>query len=376
MTASPFPTAGAVVEATVDRDDHPGTAHADVPPRPVVPVVRDRFARRRSVRVVGLLVAVVVLAFAVLLSLAVGAKPIPLSTVVRAFTDFDGSNDHLVVRELRLPRTIVGLLVGAALGVAGALMQAITRNPLADPGLLGVNAGAALAVVFGIAVLGITSLSAFVWLAFAGAMVTSVVVYALGSLGRGGATPVRLALAGAALSALLGAFTSALILLDQQTLDQYRFWAVGSLSGRDETVMMQVLPFIVVGLVVGLACARPLNALGLGEEAARSLGTRVGWTRIATAVSVTLLCGAATAACGPIGFIGLVVPLAARAIVGPDQRWLLPYSAVLGPFVILVCDVVGRVIARPGEVQVGIMTAAIGGPAFVVLVRRVRMAQL
>jgi iron complex transport system permease protein len=324
----------------------------------------------------GLIIAVALLVLVVLLSLAVGSKQIPLGSVIRAFTDFNGSNDHLVVRELRLPRTIVGVLVGAALGTAGALMQAITRNPLADPGLLGVNAGAALAVVIGIAVFNLGSLTAYVWLAFAGAMVTAVAVYAVGSIGRGGATPVRLALAGAALSALLGSFTSAVVLLDRQTLDQFRFWAVGSLAGRDDAIMVQVLPFVIVGLVVGLGCARPLNALGLGEETARALGTRIGWTRAATALSVTLLCGAATAACGPIGFIGLVVPLAARAITGPDQRWLLPYSAVLGPVVLLACDIVGRIIARPSEVQVGIMTAAIGGPAFVFLVRRVRMAQL
>jgi iron complex transport system permease protein len=324
----------------------------------------------------GLIIAVALLVLVVLLSLAVGSKQIPLGSVIRAFTDFNGSNDHLVVRELRLPRTIVGVLVGAALGTAGALMQAITRNPLADPGLLGVNAGAALAVVIGIAVFNLGSLTAYVWLAFAGAMVTAVAVYAVGSIGRGGATPVRLALAGAALSALLGSFTSAVVLLDRQTLDQFRFWAVGSLAGRDQAIMVQVLPFVIVGLVVGLGCARPLNALGLGEETARALGTRIGWTRAATALSVTLLCGAATAACGPIGFIGLVVPLAARAITGPDQRWLLPYSAVLGPVVLLACDIVGRIIARPSEVQVGIMTAAIGGPAFVFLVRRVRMAQL
>ncbi len=341
-----------------------------------VRAVTGGIARRRALRFTGLLAASGLLVFVVLLSLAVGAKPIPIATVVESFTGFDGSNDHLVVRELRLPRTLVGVLVGAALGMAGALMQAITRNPLADPGLLGVNAGASLAVVIGISVFGMGSLSAYVWLAFVGAMLTSVVVYALGSMGRGGATPVRLALAGAALSALLGALTSAVVLLDQATLDQFRFWVVGSLAGRDQDVLVQVLPFIVVGLVVGLGCARPLNALGLGEDTARALGTRVGWTRAATALSVTLLCGAATAACGPIGFIGLVVPLAARAVVGPDQRWLLPYSAVIGPIVLLVCDVVGRVIARPSEVQVGIMTAAIGGPAFVLLVRRVRMAQL
>ena len=247
---------------------------------------------------------------------------------------------------------------------------------MADPGLLGVNAGAAFAVVLGIWLLDAAALSSYVWLAFAGAAVTSIVVYLLGSMGHGGATPVRLALAGAALSALLGSFTMAVVLLDKNTLDLYRYWAVGSLSGRDETVMLQVAPFIAIGLVLAMLVARPLNTMGLGEETAHALGTNIGWTRAATALAVALLCGAGSAACGPIGFIGLVVPLAARSIAGPDQRWLLPYSAVLGPVVLLSCDVVGRVIARPSEVQVGIMTAAIGGPAFVFLVRRVRMAQL
>jgi iron complex transport system permease protein len=332
--------------------------------------------QRRSVRTIGLFVAAALLFLSILLSLAIGTKSIPLGEVIKAFTAFDGSNDHLVVRELRLPRTLVAALVGSALAVSGALMQAITRNPLADPGLLGVNAGAAFAVVLAIWMFNLSSLSALVWFAFVGAAVAAVVVYVLGSMGRGGATPIRLALAGAALSALLAGFTSAVLILDQQTLDQYRFWEVGSLAGRDESTMFQVLPFITIGLLLALACARPLNAMGLGDETARALGTRVGWTRVATMLAVTLLCGAATAACGPIAFIGLVVPLAARSISGPDQRWLIPYSALLGPVVLLVCDTVGRIIARPAEVQVGIMTAALGGPAFVWLVRRVRMAQL
>jgi iron complex transport system permease protein len=324
----------------------------------------------------GLVVAAGLLGVVGLLSLAVGAKPIPLGVVVEALIDHDGSTDHLVVRELRLPRTLVGLLVGAALGTAGALMQAITRNPLADPGLLGVNAGASFAVVVAIWVFGLSSVLSLVWFAFAGAAAASVAVFALGSLGRGGATPVRLALAGVAMAALLASLTSAVLLLDRTTLDQHRFWAVGSLAGRDGLVLAHVAPFILAGLVVGFACARPLNTIGLGEEAARALGTRVGWTRAATALGVTLLCGAATAAAGPISFVGLVVPLAARSIAGPDQRWLLAYSALVGPIVVLGCDIVGRVIARPGEVQVGIMTAGIGGPVFVWLVRRVRMAQL
>jgi iron complex transport system permease protein len=297
--------------------------------------------------------------------------------VIDAFTGYDATNtDHLVIRELRLPRTLVGILVGAALGVAGAVMQAVTRNPLADPGILGVNAGASFAVVIAIWAFDVTTINGQVWFAFVGAAVTSVVVYLLGSVGRGGATPVRLALAGAALSALLFALTRAVTLLDTNTLDQFRFWAVGSLSGRDAGIAASLSPFVLVGLVTAIAVSRPLNALGLGEDAAAGLGIKVGLTRVASGVAIMLLCGAAVAAVGPIAFVGLVVPHAARAWFGPDQRWLMPACALAGPTLLLSCDTIGRIVARPSEVQVGIMTAAIGGPAFVYLVRRVRMVQL
>lgn len=338
-------------------------------------IVRTRsVAARRTAFISG---AGALLVVAVLASLAVGAKAIPLGHVIDAFTHYDPTNtDHLVVRELRVPRTIVGLLVGVALGVAGALMQAVTRNPLADPGILGVNAGASFAVVLGIWRLGTASIDTLVWFALAGAAVASVVVYLLGSLGRGGMTPVRLTLAGAALSALLFALTRAVTLLDQATLDQFRFWAVGSLTGRDTDVAWTTGGFVVVGVVIAGLLVLPLNALALGDESASGLGVKVGVTRLASGVAIVLLCGAAVAAVGPIAFIGLVVPHAVRAAVGPDQRWLLPGCALVGPLVLLACDTLGRVVARPGEVQVGIMTAAIGGPAFVFLTRRARTVQL
>jgi iron complex transport system permease protein len=311
-----------------------------------------------------------------LCSIAYGSKPIPLAHVWAALWDFDGSNDHLIVRELRLPRTILGLAVGIALGLAGAVMQGVTRNPLADPGILGVEAGAALAVVVGIHTFGVTSLHGYVWFSFVGAAIASVIVYVLGSLGRGGATPVKLGLAGTALTALLASFTSAILLFDLETLDQYRFWVVGSLAGRDTQVAVDVLPFIAVGVVLALGSARALNTLALGDDVARSLGQRVRVARGVSAVAVVVLCGAATAAAGPIVFIGLTVPHVARAICGPDYRWILPWSVLLAPTLLLGADVVGRVVAPPGEVEVGIVTAMLGAPFFIALVRRRRLAAL
>jgi len=329
---------------------------------------------RRPLTIAGFAVALVL---AILASLAVGAKSIPIGQVVDALFAYDPTQtDQVIIRELRLPRTVVGLLVGVALGAAGALMQAVTRNPLADPGILGVNAGAAFAVVLGIWKFGSGDVSTLVWFAFVGAAVASVVVYLLGSLGRGGSTPVRLALAGAALSALLFALTRAVTLLDQATLDQFRFWAVGSLSGRDMSIARTVGTFIAVGAAIAALLVRPLNALALGEEAAAGLGINVGVTRLGAGLAIVLLCGAAVAAVGPIAFVGLVVPHAVRAFVGPDQRWVMQGCALAGPTLLLACDTVGRVVARPGEIQVGIMTAAIGGPAFVFLVRRSRSVGL
>lgn len=325
----------------------------------------------------GLVVTVGVLVFVAFASVGYGSKPVALGTVWEAFWSYDASvNDHLIVRSLRVPRTVLGLAVGAALGVAGAVMQGVTRNPLADPGILGIEAGASLAVVIGIYSFGVGSLTGYVWFAFAGAAVASVVVYGLGSMGRGGATPVKLALAGAAMASLLGSFTSAILLLDVATLDQFRFWVVGSLAGRDGTIAAQVLPFLAVGLLLALGAARQLNVLALGDDMARSLGQRVQAARAISALSVILLVGAATAACGPIGFVGLTIPHIARAICGPDYRWILPWSIVLGPVLLLGADIIGRVVARPGELQVGIVTAVIGAPFFIALVRRRKLAEL
>jgi iron complex transport system permease protein len=325
----------------------------------------------------GLAVAVLVLALLAFCSLAFGVRSLPLRAVVDALLDFDPTSDaHLVVRRLRVPRTVVGLGVGAALGLSGAVMQGITRNPLADPGLLGIEAGASLAVVIGIYLFDLATLMSFVWLAFLGAGVAGVVVYTLGSLGRGGPTPVKLAVAGAALSSLLVSLTSAIILLDIDTLDQYRYWVVGSLAGARDEVAVQLLPFLAVGIVLAFLSARALNALALGDDVARSLGQRVGLARLVAALAIVLLCGSATAAAGPITFLGLIVPHLARSLCGPDYRWILPWSMVLAPCLLLAGDVVGRLVVRPAELQVGIVTAFVGAPLFIALVRRRRLAEL
>ncbi|MGK5682610.1 FecCD family ABC transporter permease [Actinoplanes sp. URMC 104] len=323
-------------------------------------------ANRRPLVLLGLVAAVAV---AVVLSLAIGAQWLRPAEVWQAVTDPDPAAPATsIVRELRLPRTVLGVLVGLALGAAGALIQGHTRNPLADPGLLGISAGASFAVVLGIQ-LGAGGLPASIWFAFAGALLASVAVFGIAAGRRGGPTPVALALAGMAISALLASFTQSILLADDASLNVFRFWVVGSLSGRDATVASQVAPFIAVGLVLALANTPALNALGLGEDVARALGQRVLPARALGVAAVVLLAGAATAACGPIGFLGLIVPHVARAFVGPDHRWLVPCSALAGAVVLLLADVLGRVVVSPGELQTGIVLAAVGAPFFVVLVR-------
>jgi iron complex transport system permease protein len=331
-----------------------------------------RAAARRSA---GLAACVALLLLAVLASLAIGSQPIAPGTVLRDLLHNDGSNDALILRGLRLPRTALGLAVGAALGLAGALMQAVTRNPLADPGLLGVNAGASAAVVVAIAVLHLTSQGTDTWFALAGAGIAAVLVHLLGSRGPRGTAPIRLALAGATVSAILGAVVSGLVLADSTAFNDFRFWSVGALAGRPVSVLWQTGGFMLVGALIALPLAGSLNALALGEEAGRSLGARPGRTGVLSLLAVTLLCGGAVAAAGPIGFVGLAVPHAARQFTGPDHRWLLPYTMVLAPVLLLGADTVGRVIAPPGEVDVGIITAFVGAPVFIMLARRRRMTR-
>jgi iron complex transport system permease protein len=336
----------------------------------------DRATTGGARRATGLVLAVAVLVAAMLVSVAVGSRTLPLHDVWRLLWSPDGSQESTIIHDLRVPRTVMALVVGAALGLAGALMQSLTRNPLADPGILGINAGASLAVVSAVALTGVASIGFYLWFAFAGAAAASVLVYVLGSAGRTQATPARLALAGVAITAAISALVQTVILTDQEAFNEFRFWVVGSLEGRGFSIAWTVGPFIAVGALVALALAPALNALALGDETGSALGVNVRRTRLLAVIAVTLLCGAATAAVGPIGFIGLGVPYLARAICGPDQRWVMPYCIVLAPALLLVADILARVVIAPQEVQAGIVTALLGGPVFIAIVRRRRIEAL
>jgi iron complex transport system permease protein len=324
-----------------------------------------------------LLLAAGALVVVVLLSLRVGSISITNEDAWGAlFNYMPDSYEQTVVRSLRLPRTVIGLGVGAALAVAGAAMQATTRNPLAGPSLLGVNSGAAFAIVTAVYFGHLTHPLQYVWFAFIGALGTSVLVYTIGSVGSGGASPVKLALAGVIVSALLGSWLTALLLLDQQTLDVVRFWLAGSLAGRDLGVFLAVFPFLAVGVGGMVLLGHQLNILSLDDDTARSLGMRTGRMRVLIASLVVLMAGASVAAAGPIGFVGLAVPHIVRSFVGPDYRWVLPFCIVVGPLLLLSADIAGRVIARPSELQVGIVTALVGAPFLIALARQRRIADL
>ncbi|WP_375001538.1 FecCD family ABC transporter permease [Aeromicrobium sp. CTD01-1L150] len=325
----------------------------------------------------GLLVALGVLAMVSFLSITLGARGVGPGTIWTAFTDYDQSSAaQTVIREMRVPRTLLGLAVGVALGLGGAILQGATRNPLADPGIMGVNAGAAAFIVVSIMIFGTMPLSVYVWVAFLGAGAATALVYTVASFGREGATPVKLALAGAAVSAALYSITTGTVLMNTQALNELRFWQVGSLAGRYWPVLLQAAPFIVVASVVALACGRLLNGLALGDDMATALGQRVRATRALLFVTVAVLCGAATAACGPIVFVGLVVPHAARAICGPDYRWIMVYTAVLSPIILLGADIIGRLALGASELQVGVVLGVLGAPAFIALVRFRNLAEL
>lgn len=331
-----------------------------------------RVAPSRSAWLLGALAVTVAAALA---SVAFGVRIVGWTDIVDGLTGSEETVSSAAVAK-RIPRTLLALVAGAALGLAGAVMQGVTRNPLADPGLLGITQGASLAVVSGMAFFGLTAPSSYVWVAIAGSAAAAVFVWAVGSLGRGGATPLKLALAGAATAAACTSLVSAVLLPRIDVMDSFRFWQIGGVGGTSYDRIALVAPFLVVGALVCLTSARGLNSLALGDDVAAGLGQRVGTTRLLAAAGAVTLCGAATAVAGPIGFVGLVVPHLCRLLIGVDHRWLLPASAVMGAALLTSADVIGRVVARPSEVDVGIVTALIGAPFFIWIVRRTKVRAL
>lgn len=323
----------------------------------------------RSLRGPGLALALAALPVLALWAVNVGPAAIPLDRLLVAVVDFDGSREHVILWEVRAPRVLAGLLVGAQLAVAGAIMQAVTANPLASPGLLGINAGAAFAVVLAIALAGIDGAGTLMWFAFLGAGAASVTVYALGSAGGGGATPLKLALAGAVLTAFLASLTTVILLRDQTTLDNVRLWSVGSLSGRPMSAILAIAPWGLAGLAGAVLASGPIMTLSLGSDLSRTLGQSLGLWRAVSAALVVLLAGAAVALAGPVGFVGLVVPHMARLLVGADYRWIVAYSAPLGAGLVVLADTALRALSGV-DIPVGVTLALMGGPVFIALVRR------
>lgn len=335
----------------------------------------DVAARRPPVgagrRLAWLLTAVVVLILACLASIALGNRVVDWHEVVSALTtDAEGVSEAAI--RSRVPRTVLALLVGAGLGLSGLMLQGVTRNPLADPGILGISPGAALCVVAGIAFFGLSSPVSYLWVAIGGAAAAAVLVYAIAALGRGGPTPLKLALAGAVSSAAFGSLISAILLPRIEVMTVFRFWQIGGVGGADGGRIVLMLPFLAAGALICLLSARALNSLALGDDVASGLGEHVTRARLTAALGGVVLCGATTAIAGPIAFVGLVVPHLCRLLVGVDHRWLVPFSAIAGAALLVTADVIGRVLARPGEIDVGIVTALVGAPVFIAVVRRQR----
>lgn len=339
--------------------------------------VPDAAALRRpaAVRLVWLTASFVVVAMLCVVSVAFGVRDVGLGDILAGLAG-DAGNVAQAAVVARLPRTVLAIAVGAALALSGAAMQAVTRNPLADPGILGVSGGSALAVVIGIALFGMSDPYAFIAASIVGAAGAAILVYTIGSLGRGGATPLRLALAGAATSAAFMSLVSAVLLPRVDLLETFRFWQIGGVGGATWDRIATILPVLAAGAIITSGCARGMNSLALGDDVATGLGARVMRTRLIASAGAVILCGAATAIAGPIAFVGLIIPHLCRLLVGTDHRWLLPFSAVAGAGLLAAADVIGRVVARPDEVEVGILTAIIGAPLFIWIVRRQKVREL
>lgn len=323
-----------------------------------------------------LILLLILLGVCILASLAFGSRMVDWTDVLDGLFHPDAQSHEANVVRQRIVRTIFSLMCGAALGVSGALMQAVTRNPIADPSILGVNTGASLFVVCGIAFLNISSANQYIWLAIAGAIITAIFVFGIGSMGSGGATPLKLVLAGAATSAILSSLVVAVMIPRTNVMDQFRFWQVGSVGAGNWDSISLFIPFLIVGILIAIITAPALNALALGDEVAKGLGVRTVTIRLVAALGGVLLCGVATALAGPIGFIGLLATHLIRLVIGPDLRYVIPLSALSGAIILTISDVCGRLLGSPGELEVGIVTAFIGAPILILITMKAKMRAL
>lgn len=318
----------------------------------------------------GLFITILLLLFLLCSSIVYGYTDTTWKLAIDAFTDFNGTNEHIVIQSVRLPRALIASAIGASLAISGVLMQTLTKNPLASPDIFGVNAGAGLAVVTGVTVFGISNLQVFTWLSFLGAAIAAISIFMIGSMGRGGLTPMKLTLAGAAMTAMVASLTQGLLVSNEALLEQVLFWLAGSVSGRSLDNLVAVLPYLAVGWVLALIMSGKMNVLSMGEDVAKGLGLNIVLLKLVLGLAIILLSGGSVAVAGPIGFIGIVVPHLTRSIVGIDHRWLIPFSGLFGAVLLIAADVISRYILMPREVPVGVMTAIIGTPFFIYIARK------
>ncbi|WP_350300554.1 FecCD family ABC transporter permease [Peribacillus frigoritolerans] len=318
----------------------------------------------------GLFITILLLLFLLCSSIVYGYTDTTWKMAIDAFTDFNGTNEHIVIQSVRLPRALIASAIGASLAISGVLMQTLTKNPLASPDIFGVNAGAGLAVVTGVTVFGISNLQVFTWLSFIGAAIAAISIYMIGSMGRGGLTPMKLTLAGAAMTAMVASLTQGLLVSNEALLEQVLFWLAGSVSGRSLDNLVAVLPYLVVGWGLALIMSGKMNVLSMGEDVAKGLGLNIVFLKLVLGLAIILLAGGSVAVAGPIGFIGIVVPHLTRSVVGIDHRWLIPFSGLFGAVLLIAADVISRYILMPREVPVGVMTAIIGTPFFIYIARK------
>ncbi|UOE54978.1 iron ABC transporter permease [Bacillus sp. CMF12] len=326
--------------------------------------------KTNSLRWAGLFAAILLLLVLMSFSIVYGYTDTTWKMAIDAFTKFDGTNEHIIIQSVRLPRALIAAAVGASLAIAGVLLQTLTKNPLAAPEIFGINAGAGFAVVITVTLFSISNLQAFTWVSFLGAAVSFIFVYIIGSIGREGLTPMKLTLAGAAMSAMFASMTQGFLVINETALEQVLFWLAGSVSGRKLETLAAVFPYLLAGWIFSLIIAGKLNVLSMGEDVAKGLGLKTGLLKLGAGIVIVLLSGGAVAVAGPIGFLGIVIPHLTRAVVGIDHRWVIPYAGLFGGMLLLVADIASRYIIMPQEVPVGVMTAVIGTPFFVYIARR------